>query len=122
MGKKSITKEIKNKDITKIKTEPIYINNDGSITIKIYALPGAKQNAILDISSEGIRTQINSPPIDGKANEELLSFYRSVLDLRKNELFFDKGMKSRSKLLIVNSPKYNLQNVLEKINNELAKK
>lgn len=106
---------------TKIESGPVTLDSDGNIVIKIHATPGAKKNTILDIDKEEIRTQISCPPVDGKANTELLSFFQNILNLKKSEIFLRKGLKSRNKILVVNCPKYNVNSVLEKLNASLEK-
>ncbi|CEF64155.1 Protein of unknown function DUF167 family and LRAT-like domain-containing protein [Strongyloides ratti] len=90
-------------------TGPVVKDNNGQIILKIHATPGAKKNTILEIGDEEIRTHISCPPVDGKANAELLSFFQNILDLKKNEISIGKGLKSRNKMLIINSPKYNVK-------------
>lgn len=40
----------------------------------------------IDITNEGIRIQINAPPVDGEANVELIKYLSSILGVRKSDL------------------------------------
>jgi len=62
---------------------------DGRIKIKIHAKPNAKTNSITGIS-EDLDVQIAAPPKEGEANEELISYLSSVLEIRKSDLQLDK--------------------------------
>lgn len=46
-------------------TGPISLDKQGNIRINVLAKPGAKQNGITDISSEGVGVQIAAPPVEG---------------------------------------------------------
>ncbi|XP_013389378.1 UPF0235 protein C15orf40 homolog [Lingula anatina] len=78
-------------------------NKDGNVTIRIMAKPGAKQNAITDISEEGICVQIAAPPVDGEANVELTKYIAKLLQIRKSDVSLDKGAKSRNKSLALSA-------------------
>ncbi|XP_063702939.1 UPF0235 protein C15orf40 homolog [Culicoides brevitarsis] len=82
-------------------TGPISIDKQGNIRINILAKPGAKQNGITDIGSEGVGVQIAAPPVEGEANTELVKYLSKVLGLRKSDVSLDKGSKSRIKVVSV---------------------
>lgn len=42
-------------------------DKSGNVLINIAAKPGAKLNAITDISNEGVGVQINAPPTEGNS-------------------------------------------------------
>jgi uncharacterized protein (TIGR00251 family) len=46
-----------------------------------------------------LRIALHSPPIDGRANEELLAFLSRQLDLPHSSLEIIRGMQSREKLV-----------------------
>lgn len=70
--------------------EPITVDKSNNILISILAKPGAKQNAITDITCEGVGVQINAPPTEGEANAELLKYIASVLGIRKGDVIFER--------------------------------
>lgn len=80
---------------------PVTQDKTGNILIKIHAKPGAKQNAITDISQESVGVQISAPPLDGEANAELIKYMATVLSLRKSDVSLDRGSKSREKTILV---------------------
>ncbi|XP_062588123.1 UPF0235 protein C15orf40 homolog [Saccostrea cucullata] len=81
--------------------DPVYQSTDGKVVITILAKPGAKQNAITDISEESIGVQIAAPPVDGKANMELVKFMAKTLGVRKSDVVLERGSKSHSKTVAV---------------------
>ncbi|XP_044742338.1 UPF0235 protein C15orf40 homolog [Chrysoperla carnea] len=120
MSKKSNKKtDTKIKEVVQEKS-PITIDKSKNILIEILAKPGAKQNCITDISTEGIGVQINAPPSEGEANTELIKFMASVLGVRKSDVSFERGFKSRQKLLKLNSDlNLTVEQVRQKINTEI---
>ncbi|CAH0392254.1 unnamed protein product [Bemisia tabaci] len=96
-------------------------NKNGNIVLSIQAKPGAKQNNIVDISSEGIGVQINAPPVEGEANTELVKFLSKVLGIRKSDLNLDKGSRSRKKVIVIEKSAISIDEVRKKINEEIAR-
>ncbi|KAH8316711.1 hypothetical protein KR067_013322 [Drosophila pandora] len=80
---------------------PISVDKSGNICIQILAKPGAKQNGITGISTEGVGVQIAAPPSEGEANAELVKFLSKVLGLRKSDVSLDKGSRSRNKIILI---------------------
>ena len=46
---------------------------------------------------------IAAPPKEGEANKELLEFLAGVVGAKKSEVYLDKGSKSKSKIVVVES-------------------
>ncbi|XP_016661997.1 UPF0235 protein C15orf40 homolog [Acyrthosiphon pisum] len=120
MPKKN-TKQVQGK-LETVQTGPITVDKSGDVVIKINAKPGAKNNNITDISSDGIGVQINAPPTDGEANAELIKYLSKVLGLRKSDLSLDRGSRSRNKILIVHNTSLGIEGITEKIKEEINDK
>ncbi|CAL1530948.1 unnamed protein product, partial [Lymnaea stagnalis] len=71
-------------------SNPVILQSDNSIAIRILAKPGAKQNGITGLTSEGVGVQISAPPVEGEANTELVKYISKVLGVRKSDLQLDK--------------------------------
>uniref|UniRef100_A0A914Z696 Uncharacterized protein n=1 Tax=Panagrolaimus superbus TaxID=310955 RepID=A0A914Z696_9BILA len=93
----------------------VSVNENGQIILRIHAKPGAKKSAITDVGEEEIGVSIAAPPRDGAANEELISSMMHFLGLRKAEIDFDKGAKSRSKVLLITTKRYSKEQIEEKL-------
>ncbi|KAI5617559.1 UPF0235 protein C15orf40-like [Silurus asotus] len=100
-------------------TGPISKLKDGGFAIAIHAKPGAKQNAVTDVSSEAVGVAIAAPPTDGEANAELVRYLCKVLELKKSEVMLDKGSKSREKVIKVTAS-ISEEEVLERLKREAA--
>lgn len=121
---KNMSKKAKAKSKTPATSEcdnnkgPIKVDKDGHILIGIYAKPGAKQNAITDISEDGVNIQINAPPVEGSANTELMKYMASFLGLKSSNVSLEKGHKSRNKVLKI-SGNIEVTEVIKRINAEV---
>ncbi|EDV26596.1 uncharacterized protein TRIADDRAFT_54758 [Trichoplax adhaerens] len=80
----------------------VFRSKIGDVLITIKAKPGSKENAVTDISSDGIGIQIAAPAREGEANSELIKFLSSILKVKKSSILLDKGSKSRHKTICVN--------------------
>jgi uncharacterized protein (TIGR00251 family) len=75
-------------------------SND-QICITVRVTPGAKRNSIIS-HKEGVwYIKIAAPPVEGRANEELISYISRVLDIRKSAVAVLKGQSSRIKVLAI---------------------
>jgi uncharacterized protein len=61
-----------------------------------------KRNEISEVLSDGtIKIQLTAPPVDGKANEALLKFLASTLDVSVTRLEIVAGSHGKDKLVSV---------------------
>lgn len=103
-----------------VKDDYLTVDKSNNILLKILAKPGAKFNNICDISPEGVGVQINAPPKEGEANTELLKYIAMVLDVRKSDVCFERGMKSRQKIIKITAS-LNVEDIKRKIEQALNK-
>ena len=88
------------------------------LEIKVRIHPGAKKSAFNGVwNNEQIKININTPPVDGKANEALIAFLSKFLGIRKSAILLLSGETSREKKLAL----YDIdeQTFLEKISPHL---
>ena len=80
--------------------------------VKVKVIPNSNQSKFDCFMDDGtLKIRLKAPPVDGKANEELIRFLAQVLLCRKDEIKIIHGHSSRIKLLLIPSE-------LEKIWNE----
>jgi uncharacterized protein len=72
-------------------------------TLAIRVQPGAKKTAITGIYGAGeqaaLKIAIQSPPVEGRANEALIAFLAQTLSLPKSSIQLLSGQSSRSKIV-----------------------
>ena len=70
--------------------------------VAIRVTPRASHNEITEIQSDGtIKIRLTAPPVEGKANEELLKFLAEVLDISRSKLEIVAGETGRDKLVSI---------------------
>lgn len=66
----------------------------------VRVVPGAKKSEIIGEHEGALKVRIQAPPVDGKANKELVRFLaREVFGLSRSQVRLIRGDKSRSKVL-----------------------
>ncbi|MHB1325995.1 MAG: DUF167 domain-containing protein [Thermoleophilia bacterium] len=77
---------------------------DGTL-LKLRVTAGAKKSEIMGEAGGRLRIRLQAPPVEGKANRELLRFIARELGLKKNRVALVSGEKSREKtVLLVDLP------------------
>ncbi len=71
------------------------------VKILVQVHPGAKKNQILRFANGVWHLKIAAPPVEGKANKELISYLSEILDVSKSRISIEKGTTSRRKMIIV---------------------
>ena len=79
------------------------------VTLAVRAQPGAKKTAITGIYGEGATAQIKiavqSPPIEGRANQALVIFLAEFFSLPRRDVELITGELSRSKVFLLRGVK-----------------
>ncbi len=65
--------------------------------LSIYAQPGARQTLIQGLHGDALKIRVASPPLDGRANDEIRRFLANVLQVAQRDVTIVSGEKSRSK-------------------------
>ncbi|AEH45630.1 protein of unknown function DUF167 [Thermodesulfatator indicus DSM 15286] len=69
--------------------------------LSIYLQPKAKKEEIVGFYQEALKIKVKSPPVDGKANEALISFLAKKLGLSKKNLKLLAGFTSKHKKVYI---------------------
>jgi len=68
----------------------------------IRVVPNSSKTEFVGWMSDGcLKIKIAAPPVDGKANQELISFLAKSLDVPKNEIEITNGLISKKKTLML---------------------
>lgn len=70
--------------------------------LAIRVTPRASRNQIVEILADGtLKIRLTAPPVEGKANEELIRFLSKVLDVAASRIEIVAGATGRDKLVTV---------------------
>ena len=67
------------------------------VTFKVKVLPNSSASKIVEITEEFIKIKLNSPPIENKANKEVIILLAKVLNIPKSSIELLFGDKNKLK-------------------------
>ena len=70
---------------------------------KVKVKPNSKQQKIEEQADGSLTVYLKSPPVDGKANEELIKLLADKFDLPKSHIRIKLGLSSRQKLIEIDT-------------------
>ena len=73
--------------------------DEAKITVRVY--PGAPRSQIVGLAEGAWRIKVAAPPLEGKANKELVDFLSKLLDVSKSSVTITQGLTSRNKVITV---------------------
>ena len=80
--------------------------HDKDLELRLYIQPGAKNTQLTGLHDNQLKIRLAAPPIDGKANQELIAFISTIFKVPKSQVKLHKGATSQNKTLIVQSLSY----------------
>lgn len=75
------------------------------ITLRVHVQPGAKRTEVAGTHGDALKIRLAAPPVDGQANEALLSYLADQFGVPKRQVELVSGQASRSKRVVVHGPK-----------------
>lgn len=73
------------------------------VVIQIQVLPNAKENKVVEVEGERCKIKIKAPPVDNKANVELVEFLAKMFGLAKKNVNILQGEHSKYKAVLLQS-------------------
>ncbi|MDJ0715985.1 MAG: DUF167 domain-containing protein [Prochloraceae cyanobacterium] len=72
--------------------------------ISVKVKPNSKQQKIEKSVDGSLIVRLKSPPVDGKANKELISLLSQKYNIAKSQISIESGLYSKNKLIKINLP------------------
>jgi hypothetical protein len=70
---------------------------------KVKVKPNSKVQKIEEEADGSLSVRLKSPPVDGKANEELIKLLAEKFDVPKSHITIKSGLSSRQKLVEIDT-------------------
>ena len=70
---------------------------------RVKVKPNSKQQSIKEETDGSLTIHLKSPPVDGKANEELIKILAKKFNLPKSKIRIKSGLSSRQKLIEIDT-------------------
>ncbi len=77
------------------------------IIFSVKLVPNSSVSKIQDYTNEYVRIKISSPPLENRANKELISFCSNLFDINKSQISIISGEKSKLKKILLKNSDYN---------------
>ncbi len=77
------------------------VAKNGCTVIGIYVHPKASKTRIIGIYNGLLKIGVTSPPVDGKANREVVKFLAKCLKIPKSDIVLRAGLHSRRKTFTI---------------------
>ena len=89
--------------------ERAWLRDEGrALVLALHVQPGAARTEVTGVHGEGrearLRIRLAAPPVDGKANAELLRFLAEAFDVPLRNVTLVRGEASRQKTIRVDAP------------------
>lgn len=70
-----------------------------SIRLTLHIQPGAKKTEVAGEHGDALKIRLAAPPVDGKANQALLSYLAERFDVPQRQVVLKQGETSRRKVV-----------------------
>lgn len=78
------------------------------IVFNVKLVPNSSFTKIADYTEEYVRIKISSPPLENRANKELVEFCSDLFDVSKSKISIISGEKSKLKKILIKDTKLDL--------------
>jgi len=72
------------------------------VIITVQVVPRAAKDAVQGLHGDALKIRLHAPPVDGKANEALISFLSEKFNIPKSNIALKSGLNQRRKIIAVN--------------------
>jgi hypothetical protein len=80
--------------------------------LTVNVIPNAKKFEVVGRAGNSFKIRLAAPPLEGRANEELIEFLAEALDIPKSTINIIKGLGSRLKTLEIPG---NIEDIKERL-------
>lgn len=75
------------------------------IIFSVKLVPNSSFSKIVDFTDDYVRIKISAPPIENRANKELIEFCSDLFDVNKSKISIISGEKSKIKKVLIKEAK-----------------
>ncbi len=75
--------------------------DSGAVLLRLHVQPRARQQGVAGIHGDALKLKLTVPPVDGRANRELINFLARTLRLAKHDVVIRRGQQSRHKQVLL---------------------
>lgn len=76
-----------------------------AVVLTLHVQPGAKRTEIAGVYGDALKIRLAAPPVDGKANAELVRFLARAFGVPQGAVTLLRGETSRQKTVRIDAPR-----------------
>lgn len=81
----------------------MFVEKEEGVQISLYIQPNASKTEIIGEYNGALKIKIKAPPLEGRANDEIIAFLSKALNISKSKIEIIKGDRSRLKKILIHS-------------------
>ncbi len=81
-----------------------FSEKDGCIVLNVRVIPRASKDAIQGVMGDALKVRIQAPPVEGKANADLVKFLAKHWKVPRGNFEILSGEKGRNKRIRISNP------------------
>ena len=74
------------------------------LVVDCHLQPKASRDEFAGLHGERLKIRLSAPPVDGKANAQLLAFLAAAFAVGRNQVSLESGLQSRHKRMRIRRP------------------
>ena len=82
-------------------------------TLSVLVIPNASVTEIVGMHDGALKIRLAAPPVDGKANDELVRYLAKYFDLAPSEIVIAKGLSGKRKRISIPLPEEDVKAMLK---------
>jgi uncharacterized protein len=80
------------------------VDGQAALQLTLHVQPGASRTAVIGTHGDALKVRLAAPPVDGKANAELLRFLAEAFGVPRRNVTLLRGETSRAKVVRIARP------------------
>lgn len=76
----------------------------GALLLTVHVQPGARRSEVAGVHGDAIKVRLAAPPIEGRANDELVRFLAQAFGVAQRQVVIVRGETSRRKVVRIDAP------------------
>jgi uncharacterized protein (TIGR00251 family) len=85
--------------------------NETRLTVRVQ--PNSRKNEVIGFREDILYLKISAPPVEGKANREMVNYLSDILGIARSRIIVEKGTAGRRKLVGISG--MNREQIVEKV-------
>ena len=74
------------------------------LLLKFHVQIRAKENKVTGIHGDRLKLKINAPPVDNKANQQIIDYIAKEFSVKQSDVKLISGMRHRDKQILIRQP------------------